>query len=220
MFEVSPRLKTMTAIKESSDELNPPAAVSATQISAPKHRTPLDYLALAIATCGVGYVPLAPGTLGSLVGIGLYLTVWGWLYGILEAKAARGRLDLLYIFTPQFAFMLLLIFIVGIAGVWAATRAEKVVQRKDPSIVVIDEVAGQMIALLSGPFWIQTWWSILSAFILFRLFDIWKPYPIRRLEALDYGLGIMADDLLAGVYALIVNSLLISGYLLLFATRG
>jgi len=106
------------------------------------------------------------------------------------------------------------------AGIWAASRAERILQRKDASVVVVDEVAGQMIALLSGPFWLPTWWSVLTAFILFRAFDIWKPYPIRRLEALESGLGIMADDLLAGVYALIVNSLLIAGYLLMFAARG
>jgi phosphatidylglycerophosphatase A len=204
-------------IKESSDELNAAVAVSTTEIPAPRRRTAGDYIALAIATCGVGYLPIAPGTLGSLVGVGLYLAVWGAVYQTLEANAARGRLNVLYIFTPQLAAMLLLIFIVSTAGIWAASRAEKATQKKDPSIVVIDEVAGQMIALLSGPFWIQTWWSILSAFILFRLFDIWKPYPIRRLEALESGLGIMADDLLAGVYALMVNSLLISGYLLFVA---
>ena len=83
----------------------------------------------------------------------------------------------------------------------------------------IDEVAGQMIALLSWPFLAHSGWTIISAFVLFRLFDIWKPYPIRRLEALESGLGIMADDVLAGVYALIANSVLISTYLLLFA-RG
>jgi len=207
----------LPAIKESSDELNPSVAVSATEVPAPRRRTPGDYIALAIATCGVGYLPIAPGTIGSLVGVGLYLAVWGGLYQLFEANAARGRLNLLYVFTPQLAAMLLLIFIVSMAGIWAATRAEKAAQKKDPSIVVIDEVAGQMIALLSGPFWIHVWWSILSAFILFRLFDIWKPYPIRRLEALESGLGIMADDLLAGVYALIVNSLLISAYLLFVA---
>jgi len=207
----------LPAIKESSDELNPSVAVSATEVPAPRRRTPGDYIALAIATCGVGYLPIAPGTIGSLVGVGLYLAVWGGLYQLFEANAARGRLNLLYVFTPQLAAMLLLIFIVSMAGIWAATRAEKAAQKKDPSIVVIDEVAGQMIALLSGPFWIHAWWSILSAFILFRLFDIWKPYPIRRLEALESGLGIMADDLLAGVYALIVNSLLISAYLLFVA---
>jgi len=207
------------AIKESSDELNPAVAVSATETPARKRRRGIDYLALAVATCGVGYFPIAPGTLGALVGVGLYLTLWGWLYQVLEANAARGGLSLLYIFAPQLAVMLLIILIVSIAGVWAATRAEKTTQVKDPSIVVIDEVAGQMIALLSGPFWIHAWWSILSAFILFRLFDIWKPYPIRRLEALESGLGIMADDLLAGVYALIVNSVLISAYLL-FISHG
>lgn len=207
----------MTTIKESSDQLNPAQSVSATELPRPKSRGAVDLLALTIATCGVGYLPIAPGTIGSLVGIGLYLAVWTGLYSAFESNAGRGGLNLLYVFTPMLAAMLLLIFIVSIVGVWAATRAEKTTQEKDPSIVVIDEVAGQMIALLSGPFWIHSWWSILSAFVLFRLFDIWKPYPIRRLEALESGLGIMADDLLAGVYALIVNSLLISGFLLFVA---
>jgi len=203
-------------IKESSDELNPSGAVTATENPARERRTAADYLALAIATCGVGYFPIAPGTLGSLVGVGLYLTIWGWLYQILGAHAARGRLSLLYVFTPQLTLMLLVILLVTWSGIWAGSRAEKLSKKKDPSIVVIDEVAGQMIALLAGPFWLPTWWSVLSAFILFRLFDVWKPYPIRRLEALESGLGIMADDIVAGAYALIVNSLIISGYLLIY----
>lgn len=207
----------MATIKESSDELNPAVAISADDMPREKRtRTAADYLALAIATVGVGYFPIAPGTVGSMVGVGLYLAIWGWLYGILEANATRGRLNLLYIFTPQLAVMLLVIFFVTLAGIWAATRVERASQKKDPSIVVIDEVAGQMIALLSGPFWLHTWWSVATAFILFRAFDIWKPYPIRRLEGLESGLGIMADDVLAGAYALIVNSVLIAGYLLLF----
>jgi phosphatidylglycerophosphatase A len=207
----------MTTIKESNEQLNAAQSVSTKELPRPKSRRAVDLLALTIATCGVGYFPIAPGTIGSLVGIGLYLAVWTSLYSAFESNAGRGGLNLLYVFTPMLAVMLLLIFIVSILGVWAATRAEKTTQKKDPSIVVIDEVAGQMIALLSGPFWIHSWWSILSAFVLFRLFDIWKPYPIRRLEALESGLGIMADDLLAGVYALIVNSVLISSYLLLAA---
>jgi phosphatidylglycerophosphatase A len=211
----------MSAIKESSDELNPAVGVSASVIAPEKkRRTPVDYVALAIATCGVGYFPIAPGTLGAMVGLALYVTIWTGLYQLLETNAARWHLNLLYIYTPLMAAMLLVIVLVTIAGTWAATRAEKLMQRKDPSAVVIDEVAGQMIALLTGPFWPQTWWSILTAFILFRLFDIWKPYPIRRFEALEAGLGIMTDDLVAGVYALIVNSLLIAGYLLMFAPRG
>jgi len=211
----------MSAIKESSDELNPPVKVSSAAVARKKSsRTVADYLALAIATCGVGYFPIAPGTLGALVGVGLYLTIWGSVLRLLEANATRGHLNLLFIFTPLLAAMLLAIVLVTVAGTWAATRAEKLMQRKDPSAVVIDEVAGQMIALLTGPFWLPTWWSVLTAFILFRLFDIWKPYPIRRFEALESGLGIMADDLVAGIYALIVNSLLIAGYLLIVSARG
>jgi phosphatidylglycerophosphatase A len=204
-------------VKESSDELNPAVQTASEDVAPKTKRTAGDYLALAIATCGVGYFPIAPGTLGALVGVGLYLTIWSGLDQLLTSRALANRLTTLYVFTPLMAFMLLVILVVTLIGIWAASRTEKVQQKKDPSIVVIDEVAGQMIALLSGPFWIQTWWSILTAFILFRLFDIWKPYPVRRLEGLESGLGIMADDVLAGVYALIVNSLLISGYLLLFS---
>ncbi len=158
--------------------------------------------------------------MGSLVGVGLYLSLWAGSSRVLEANALVKRLTLLHIWTPQMAFMLVVIFLVTMAGIWAATRTEKLVQKKDPSIVVIDEVAGQMIALLSGPFWLHTWWSIVTAFLLFRAFDIWKPYPIRKLEGLESGLGIMADDLAAGAYALIVNSVLISAYLLLFPASG
>lgn len=200
-------------IKESSDELNPAVAVSTAEVEPRQRRTVLDYVALAIATCGVGYLPIAPGTVGSMVGLGLYLTIWSAAYQVLEAYASRRPTTLVFIFVPQITLMLLVIFIVTMAGIWAASRTERILQKKDPSIVVIDEVAGQMIALLSGPFWIQSWWSIFTAFILFRLFDIWKPYPIRTLEKLESGLGIMADDVLAGVYALIVNSILISVYL-------
>jgi phosphatidylglycerophosphatase A len=207
-------------IKESSDELNPDVRTSAAIAPASRRRTPADYLALAVATCGVGYFPIAPGTLGAMVGMVAYLALWAGAGSLLESLALAKRLDLLYVWTPQMTVMLVAIFLVTMAGIWAASRAESLVQKKDPSVVVVDEVAGQMIALLSGPFWIHTWWSIFTAFILFRVFDIWKPYPIRRLEGLKSGLGIMADDVLAGVYALIANSVLISAYLLLFPTAG
>ena len=210
----------MSLIKEPTDQPNPAVVVSATEVAPHRRRSATDYLALALATCGVGYFPIAPGTLGSLVGVGLYLTIWSGADQLLTSRALHNRLTTVYVFTPLMALMLLAILAVTMIGIWAATRSEKLQQKKDPSIVVIDEVAGQMIALLSGPFWVQTWWSIITAFILFRLFDIWKPYPIRRLEALESGLGIMADDLGAGVYALIVNSVLISAYLLLFSSGG
>src|SRR5580765_1087327 len=109
----------MSAIKESSDELNPAAGTSATKTPREKaRRTLADYLALAIATCGVGYFPIAPGTLGALVGVGLYLAIWGGFYRLLEANAVRGHLNLLYIFTPLTAAMLLVISLVTIAGTW------------------------------------------------------------------------------------------------------
>jgi len=208
------------AIKESSDEFNPRASEPGAVAASRKARSAKDYLALAIATCGVGYFPIAPGTLGSLLGMVLYLALWASADSVLSSHVLAKRLNLMYVWTPQMTFMLMAIFLVTMTGIWAASRAEKLLRKKDPSVVVVDEVAGQMIALLSGPFWIHTWWSIFTAFLLFRVFDIWKPYPIRRLERLESGLGIMADDIAAGAYALIVNLVLISAYLLLFPTIG
>lgn len=203
------------AIKQSSDELNPTVlAPAATVTRSGTIRNAKDYFALAVSTCGVGYLPLAPGTWGSLVGVALYLLLWGLGQKVLFASAARHRFTLLEVWTPELAIMLVIIFFVTMLGIWAASRVERLFQRKDPGIVVIDEVAGQMIALLPGPFYVHTWWSIISAFVLFRAFDIWKPYPIRRLEKLESGLGIMADDVVAGIYAVIVNTALVSAYLL------
>src|SRR5258708_25284103 len=178
--------------RESSDELDPDVVTGAAIPSAPKCKTAGDYLALVVSTCGVGYFPIAPGTMGSLVGVGLYLSIWTGIDRVLTSNALAKRLTALYVFTPQLACMLVFIFLLTMAGIWAASRVEQSPRKRDPSIVVIDEVAGQMIALLSGPFWLHTWWSVITAFLLFRLVDIWKPYPIRRLERLESGLGIMA----------------------------
>lgn len=209
----------MPPIKESSDELNPDVAIPASKIAPRRRRTAGDYLALAIATCGVGYLPFAPGTVGSLVGAGLYVTLWTWIYQIFESGKLRTEANFLGLYTPQVALMFVIVLLVSILGIWAASRTESLIQKKDPSIVVIDEVAGQMIALLSWPFLAHSGWTIITAFVFFRVFDIWKPYPIRRMEALESGLGIMADDILAGIYALIANSVLIAGYLILLALR-
>jgi|SRR5215213_2579545 len=177
------------SLKESSDELNPTVAVPAAAIPAPKRtRSALDYAALAIATWGVGYLPVAPGTFGSLVGVGLFLLLRFWP---LQALA---------------------VLVVTILGVWAATRTERLLRLKDPGIVVADEVAGQMLALLPvsfasiGP----QRSSIIVSFILFRLFDIFKPYPARQFEVLRGGLGIMADDLVAGAYGAIGTAIFIA----------
>jgi phosphatidylglycerophosphatase A len=95
--------------------------------------------------------------------------------------------------------------IVTIVGVIVADRAAKYAQIKDPQWVVIDEVSGQLITYYLF-FWITplNWKSWLLGFILFRLFDIWKPFPARQLERLPGGWGIMADDWMAGIYAAIV----------------
>ena len=144
----------------------------------------MDYAALAISTWGVGYLPLAPGTFGSVVGIGVFLLL------------------------KSLVFQVVGVVVVTVVGIWAASRTEQIVRQKDPGKVVVDEVAGQIIALLplsvfaSGKVW------IIVSFILFRLFDIFKPYPARRFEALRGGLGIMADDLVAGVYAGVIVAVL------------
>jgi phosphatidylglycerophosphatase A len=141
----------------------------------------VDYTALAIATWGVGYLPLMPGTFGSLVGIGVFLLLKWWPIQILAT--------VLIMFT----------------GIWAGSRTERILRLKDPGRVVVDVVAGQMIALLPlSIFAVSSKAWIIVSFILFRLFDIFKPYPARRLEALPSGLGIMMDDVLAGAYAAVI----------------
>jgi len=190
------------AIKESSDELNP-AGVTTEDVALPKpKRSPKDYLALALATCGVGYLPLAPGTWGSLVGIAVYVLVRAALMNVLWDAAAEFRLNLFHLFYAIIAFEILFVTALSLIGVWAASRTERLSGKKDPGKVVIDEVAGQFIALLPVPFLINpAWWSMILAFVLFRVFDIVKPYPARKMESLPGGLGIMADDIVAGIYA-------------------
>jgi phosphatidylglycerophosphatase A len=190
------------AIKESSDELNPSVVVGASLPQKSTAHSPSDYLALAIATCGVGYFPIAPGTFGSLIGVIVYLVLAGM---VSRFDSFLGNVANLIFFSPHsllLAVELILITVITLTGIWAATRVERLSGRKDPGKVVIDEVAGQMVALLPVLYGSRaSWISILSAFILFRLFDIIKPYPAGRLESLEAGLGIMADDIVAGAYA-------------------
>lgn len=196
-------------IKESSNELNPPTNSAAPVRVTPRTpRSAKDYLALAIATCGVGYLPLAPGTWGSLVGIGVYALVRGAAMTLFFGLGASRNFNLLHVYYGVIAIELFAILAISLAGTWAASRTEKLSGKKDPGKVVIDEVAGQFIALIPVPFVLGTaWWTAILAFILFRFFDIVKPYPARKLESLEAGLGIMADDIVAGVYAAIVVAL-------------
>jgi phosphatidylglycerophosphatase A len=194
------------AIKESSDELNPTVTTADDAIASPRAaRSGKDFLALAIATCGVGYLPLAPGTWGSLVGIGVYALVRGASMKAFFAAGVGRNFNLLHIYYGVVTFELIAALLITLLGIWAASRTEMLSGRKDPGKVVIDEVAGQFIALIPVPFMIgAVLWPAILAFILFRFFDIVKPYPARKLESLHGGLGIMADDIVAGVYAGIV----------------
>jgi phosphatidylglycerophosphatase A len=146
------------------------------------YRSKSDYLALAIATCGVGYSPLAPGTFGSLVGVGIFLAL---------ARAPS-------------VFLVVAILFFTFVGIWAGTRTEELAGRKDPGKIVVDEVAGQLIALLPLAFGSWSIKMVMLSFILFRFFDIVKPYPANRLQDLKGGLGVMCDDLVAGAYAAII----------------
>ncbi|MGH9941217.1 MAG: phosphatidylglycerophosphatase A family protein [Pyrinomonadaceae bacterium] len=202
----------MRVVKESSDELNPSVVTEAFIAHAPRRRSARDYLALGIATCGVGLLPIAPGTWGSLVGVGLYLVTHAASERAFNYFAALG-FGLPPLVAFQTTLVLLLLIGMTIAGVWAASRCESLLGRKDPGAVVVDEVIGQLITFAFVPYAVGAW-AIMVGFLVFRLFDIWKPYPIRRLEALESGLGVMADDVLAGFYAATTMSLLISIYLL------
>ncbi len=137
-----------------------------------------DRVALAVATLlGVGRSPVAPGTAGTAVSLpcvallGRFLPLWGF------AVAALG---------------------VSLLGVWSAGRAARILGAKDPRPVVIDETAGLFMALAGIPI---GWATLAGSFVLFRVMDVLKPPPARRSERLPGGWGIVADDLIAGLYA-------------------
>jgi len=138
---------------------------------------PRPAMAMAVATVGgLGYAPIAPGTFGSAAG----LLLW-------------------WIVPPTWTVVqLVLIVLTMLAGAWAATAAEAYLHTTDPGPVVIDEVMGMIVTLFLVP---VSWRGALLGFLLFRLFDIVKPFPARRLERLPGGVGIMADDFAAAVYA-------------------
>ena len=135
-------------------------------------------LAVFIATAGYsGYFPIAPGTVGSAVGLLVYGLVW-W--------------------TGSKPLEVVLIAALFAVGVWAGTIAERYFGGVDPGPIVMDEVVGMLITLAFIP---VGWSGALAGFFLFRIFDVIKPYPAGRFEALHGGLGVMADDAMAAVYA-------------------
>lgn len=149
----------------------------------------LEGLRIRVATgLGAGYAPIAPGTAGSLVGLVLVWTLWRW--GGHSAVLVGAA-------------------VVAALGWWSAGAAATRFGKRDPGQVVVDEVAGQMVSLL---FLAPTATALISGFLLFRLFDIWKPFPVRRLEKLPAASGIMTDDLMAAVYANLVQQALSWGF--------
>ncbi len=182
---------------------------------------------------GLGYFPKAPGTLGSLVGLVLAVLPYWIFFGLGAAIIAAHHGDYGIFLSAStwysdpflWAQIVLTLFIAGL-GVWASDRVATRFREKDPQYVVIDEVSGQHLTLLLGcgiPIWWRVaqpllnttplglitmrselnWKYLLLGFILFRVFDIWKPFPARQAESLPGGWGIMADDWIAGIYAAI-----------------
>jgi phosphatidylglycerophosphatase A len=123
----------------------------------------------------IGNLPFIPGTLASLIGIGIYLLV-----------------------KDNFIVYFFSIALIMIGGFFISGKAERISQQKDPSWIVLDEIGGMLLTLFLLPYKIKI---IILGFIIFRFFDILKPFPLKRIQNLGGSLGIMLDDLLAAVYA-------------------
>src|SRR5512139_3460078 len=139
-----------------------------------------DKIVLFIAQGGFsGRMPIAPGTAGTVVGVLLYLLV-------------KDLSSLWY----SAVFV-----IVTLIGTWAAGAADRVLGTKDSPTIVIDEIAGYLLVMSLIPF---AWWAVIAGFVLFRFFDILKPWPINKLQDIPGGPGVMLDDIAAAVYTNIV----------------
>jgi phosphatidylglycerophosphatase A len=195
-------------MKPNTDTPAPDAPPSEAPEAAPRKK---PRLALFLATVfGAGYAPKAPGTFGSLVGVALSIAMT-WL-GARHILSLHGATDTPTSFwgtqwiPTYFAYVVALA--IAALGVYASHRVAIAVGEKDPPYVVIDEVSGQLLTyyLSYSPVYWKSW---LLGFILFRVFDIWKPFPVRQLEKLPGGWGIMADDWMAAVYAALVLRLVL-----------
>ncbi|HSZ60887.1 MAG TPA: phosphatidylglycerophosphatase A [Terriglobales bacterium] len=161
-----------------------PPAVAGTS----RPRSPI-WATLVATFFGIGRLKPGPGT-------------WGSLATVLLWAAASSRIPT----ESRISATIIAAAVITLVGIPAATLVARAASSKDPQFVVIDEVAGQLVVLIAIPL---AWKTFLAGFILFRVFDMWKPFPIRHLERLPEGTGIVVDDLAAGVYALIVMHLLL-----------
>ena len=135
----------------------------------------------------VGFIPGMPGTYASIITALMFYSIY----------AATGSIR------PE--FHLGSVCLITLIGVLASAEIERSTGVEDPSYIVIDEVAGQLVTFLFLPL---TGWNFFLGILAFRTFDIWKPYPIRKLERLGNGVGVMADDILAGIYGNIALQIL------------
>jgi phosphatidylglycerophosphatase A len=143
-------------------------------------------LGLFIATCGyIGYVPVAPGTFGSAAGLVVYAAV--------RASGSQA---------VEIAAIVALFLI----GIWSGTQAEHHFGGIDPAPIVMDEVVGMLITLAFLP---VNWAGALVGFLVFRLFDVFKPWPAAKFESLPGGLGVMADDGMAAIYGNLTMQILV-----------
>lgn len=183
MSEPTPNLPNSTTSNDATSSL------AATR----KPRIPL-----AIATAfGLGYLPKAPGTFGSIGGVALYAIIQ-YLFPLDYVTGLRPGIAAEAVWLSWTALPVTIVL--ALTGVWAASQAAEFSAKKDPQFVVIDEVSGQHLTYLLS-LTVLNWKYLLLGFILFRVFDIWKPFPARQAESLPGGLGIMADDWIAGIYA-------------------
>jgi phosphatidylglycerophosphatase A len=155
----------------------------------PRSRHSPVWATLVATFFGIGFLEPAPGT-------------WGSLAAVILWAAAIPRIPV----ASRTWATLVAAVVVTLIGIPASTRVSRAFGLKDPQFIVIDEVAGQLTALIGVSL---AWKTFLAGFILFRVFDIWKPFPIRRLERLPEGTGIVVDDLGAGLYALAAMHLLL-----------
>jgi phosphatidylglycerophosphatase A len=200
---------------------------SESHASSDSHSAPANsgkpFFSICLATSfGLGYIPVAPGAFGSIAGVILALVPFRVLNAIGVAGIQSFAVGATAI-DPLLVAQIALAVFVALLGTLVSTRSARYWQQKDPQRVVIDEVSGQHLALLLGSFlpvwrhaaysWAPgalgfvtyesalSWKYLLLGFILFRVFDIWKPFPARQAESLRGGWGIMADDWMAGIYA-------------------
>ncbi len=177
------------------------SAVAPSSTSAAQLRKKPRFALFVATAAGLGYFPKAPGTFGSLAGLAISILLT-WVTSKRGLAAAEidqpGNFWTIGII-PGYT-MFICVALVAALGVWSSGRVEQYTRKKDPQFVVIDEVSGQLLTYFM-PFVVLNWKSWLLGFILFRVFDIWKPFPARQAEALPGGWGIMTDDWVAGIYA-------------------